>query len=184
MNFYFEVLYVAFGLMVTNLWLDDFIAYNLQHHTNSYLWNKIVDTVMASNYEIINAYDAYRNGVTGYLILFGLNATLHSLRYTVLSLTLLRYTLNVMCFFAHICYSMYMPIHIMQDYTSLQLFYNFIMLWYLNYVYFFCGNELYFTYFVILSIPYITKYILKLYNYHYDGNNHVLKTVDFYLNYF
>jgi hypothetical protein len=184
MDFYLVTLYVVFCSAIANLWLDDFIAYNLYLSSNSYLWNKIVNTMRASDYEIIKAYEVYKNGVVGYLSLFGLNAMLHAMSHRVLPLTLLLVTLNVVCFFTHVLYSIFMYIHIIQDYTSFHLVHNFIMLGFLNYVYFFYGSDAYFTYFVILSIPYITKYILKLYNYHYDGNNHELKLIDLYLNYF
>lgn len=183
MNFFAVTGYVVFCMSVVNVWLEKFVLYNLAN--TGYLWRKFFSVTNTAQYDTHQAYKTYANGVIGVLGVFGLNAILHSFELNILPLTLVMYGLNLICFAVHCLYTIFLPFHINQDYEGLALGYNFVMWLYLNYVYFLTsGNSMYFTYFVILTIPQLFRAYFGLYNYHYYGDNVLIKTLDVYLNYF
>jgi hypothetical protein len=185
MNFFAVTGYVVFCTTLINNWLEKFVRHNLS--TTGYLWNKIFSVTRTVQFDATASYTAYSNGVIFFVTAFGLNAIIHSIQYRVLPVTLVMYTLNVLCFVLHCGYSSLLPFHIVQDYPAggLQLIYNFIMWMYLNYVYFFEPSyEMYLKYFIVVTIPYLFRAYYGLLDYHYNGHNMLVKTLDIYLNYF
>lgn len=184
MNFFAVSGYVIFSLSIINIWKEKFILHNLEKYEN-YLFEKISHLVNATSCDINQLSKNYANSLMFFVGTFGLNAVLHSIKLYMFPLKIIMYSLNVLCFFLHCSYMMILPLHIMQDYNGLHLKYNFFILLCLNCVYFLTPSDVtYFEYFVIITVPYFVKSYFKLYNYHYEGNNAFLKTVDFYLNYF
>lgn len=184
MNFFAVTSYVVFCLTLINTWLEKFLEYNLSKC--GYLWYKFFKVTHSSQFDAHQAFKTYTNGVIFFLGAFGVNAILHSFEIQVLPLTIVTFALNILCFFLHCGYVACLPFHISQDYTSvLQLGYNFVMWMYLNYVYFFTPSYvMYFKYFIIMSIPYLFRAYFNLVDYHYNGSNTIIKTLDIYLNYF
>lgn len=184
MNFFAVTGYVVFCITLIDTWLVKFLNYNLTGC--GYMWNKVYNITQSSHFDAYHIFKTYTNGVIFFLSVFGFNAILHSFDIQLLPLTVVMYILNIVCFCLHCGYSAMLPFHITQDHTGLlQLTYNFIMLLYLNYVYFFTSsNTMYFKYFVIITIPYLFRAYFNLIDYHYNETNMLIQTLDIYLNYF
>lgn len=183
MNFFAIASYVIFSITLINHWLEKFLLY--QEANYGYLWRKFFSVTCQSQFDQHDVYQKYTNSVITVLTFFGLNAILHSFEINVLLFTFVMCILNVICFVIHSLYICLLPYHISQDYSGVAFGYNMLMWIYLNYVYFLTpSHSIYFTYFVILTIPHLFRACFNLVDQHYIGDSVVIKTLEIYLNYF
>jgi hypothetical protein len=118
------------------------------------------------------------------LTMFGINSILHVMDYKLYQLGFVVDVLNYLCFFFNLLHIFLILYNSFLEVKGLKLAYNFLIVLLIINNYLYCDIKLmYFYNFIFYLIPGLFKSLFEIYEINYKGNDKIIKTLDFFLNY-